>query len=554
MIRKHLGVLAAAICSILCFTSVDTHAFSEGYVLTGAYGGTSTVLLDSLGNTAYKWDHSSLPNPKSGYSCYLLKSGHLLRSASVPDGSVIQSMAPIQGIIQELDRDGKVLWSYTLASNDSGMLHHDMKIMPNGHIIAVAFVPLTKTKMIAAGIDTVLLKGMTGTKFILSERIIEIDPKAAGGPKIVWQWCIHDHVTPDAQAASHPELFSGSIVTAPFYTNQWVHLNGLDYNAEHDLILFSSRVFSECFIIDHNTTTQEAASHTGGKRGKGGDILYRWGNPAHYKASGATKITVLHCVNWIPNGYPGAGDIIFFHNNTESQPGMGTARTCSQVVEIKPPMDDQCNFTKTEGQPFAPTEPTWLFAPTDTFFSSFAMSSAFRMPNGNTMAHVAYPPSQGGSSWGSLGGSSMLFEIDKNKNVTWKYTLKMGDGDNDGDDQYGAFGSMAQTAFNPAKIMYYDKNYEGVKNLLNNVSVQDQEKNRSVLNPVLTQFSGSIHFSGIQGARVEIINMQGKKITSVQVTSNSLNLDIGNYSAGHYYAKVVMNNKIETISAFNVIR
>ncbi|MBN1602416.1 MAG: aryl-sulfate sulfotransferase [Chitinispirillaceae bacterium] len=548
MIRKHSGFLAAAICSILCFTTLKTYAMSEGYVLTGAYGGTSTMLLGSQGNVEFKWDHSTLENPKNGYSCYLLKNGNLLRSASVPDGSVIQSMAPIQGIIQEIDRDGNIVWSYKLADNNEGMLHHDMKIMPNGNIIGVVFVPLTKTKMIEKGIDTVLLKGMTGTKFILSEKIIEIDPKAEGGPKIIWEWCIHDHVIPDAQAADHPELISGSIVNAPFYTNQWVHLNGIDYNAELDMILFSSRVFSECFIIDHGTTTQEAAGHTGGARGKGGDILYRWGNPANYKATGATKITVLHCVNWIPNGYPGAGNIIFFHNNTESQQtSHGSARTCSQVIEIKPPMDAQGKFEKTAAQPYAPTTPTWLFAPTDTFFSSFAMSSAFRMPNGNTLAHVAYPPSTNSSPW-SLGGSSMICEIDKNKNFVWKYTLKMEEATTN-----PGMGMMQQS-FNPAKIMYYNKDYEGVKKLLNNTSIQDQKKNRSSMNPVLTQSSGLIHISGIDGAKVDIINMQGKKIRSVKVTSNSLELSLHGYSAGHYYARIVMNNRTEMISTFNVIK
>ena len=53
-------------------------------------------------------------------------------------------------------------------------------------------------------------------------------------------------------------------------------MNAVDYNAEFDQLMISVHNLSEVWIIDHSTTTAEAAGHTGGRSGKGGDILYRW--------------------------------------------------------------------------------------------------------------------------------------------------------------------------------------------------------------------------------------------------------------------------------------
>ena len=52
--------------------------------------------------------------------------------------------------------------------------------------------------------------------------------------------------------------------------------------------MVSFNVPSELILVDHGTTTEEAATRMDqgkGKRGKGGDILFRYGNPQVYRVS-----------------------------------------------------------------------------------------------------------------------------------------------------------------------------------------------------------------------------------------------------------------------------
>ena len=62
----------------------------------------------------------------------------------------------------------------------------------------------------------------------------------------------------------------------------WLHLNSVNYNAELDQIVVSVHNTGEIWVIDHSTSMAEAAGHTGGNSGRGGDILFRWGNPQAY--------------------------------------------------------------------------------------------------------------------------------------------------------------------------------------------------------------------------------------------------------------------------------
>ena len=147
--------------------------------------------------------------------------------------------------------------------------------------------------------------------------------------------------------------------------------------------MLSSREFSEFWIIDHSTTTAQAASHSGGRSGHGGDLLYRYGNPQTYdRGTAADRVFYYqHDPKWIPAGSPGAGDITVF-NNGVGRPG---DQDYSSVDEITPPpVDASGNYLLTAGQAYGPSTPTWIYVAPPAYFSAI-IGSATRLPNGNTL-------------------------------------------------------------------------------------------------------------------------------------------------------------------------
>ena len=76
-----------------------------------------------------------------------------------------------------------------------------------------------------------------------------------------------------------------------------------------DQIALTVRGCNEIWILDHSTTTKEAAGHTGGKHGKGGDLIYRWGNPAAYGRGTMRDQQLIqqHDAEWIPAAPPEQG-------------------------------------------------------------------------------------------------------------------------------------------------------------------------------------------------------------------------------------------------------
>src|SRR5207253_10929770 len=138
-------------------------------------------------------------------------------------------------------------------------------------------------------------------------------------------------------------------------------------------------------IIDHSTTTAQAAGHRGGRYGEGGDRLYRWGNPQAYRAGAARdqQLGRQHDAHWIPRGLPGEGHVLLF-NNGRGRPGPDGRY--SSVDEIVLPVDRKGHYTLKPGAAYGPDKPVWSYsAPRKSDLFAPIMSSAQRLSNGNTL-------------------------------------------------------------------------------------------------------------------------------------------------------------------------
>jgi hypothetical protein len=192
-------------------------------------------------------------------------------------------------------------------------------------------------------------------------------------------------------------------------SDDWTHVNALDYNADLDQIIFSSNYLSEVYVIDHSTTPYEAQRSSGGRYGRGGNFLYRWGHTENYDRGTAEDRTLFnqHDVQWIRPGLPGAGNILIFNN------GGGQLRPYSSVVEIAPAMHEDGSYVLGDDGAYGPAELAWEYAPTDEdIFFSWFISGAQRLANGNTLVNH--------------GADAKVREVTADGEIVWEYQFDDG--------------------------------------------------------------------------------------------------------------------------------
>lgn len=359
-------------------------------------GSTSTQLIDTNNIIFKTWTHNAAN--RTGYSSYLMPGGILWRSVSMQGNQL--TGGGITGKIQKLAWDGTVLWDYTHSSS-TYVLHHDICPLPNGNVLLISYDVHSAAELSQAGSSSNIL--------IWSEKIIEVQQTGPTTGNIVWQWKVWDHLVQNINPTK--DNYETSIVEHPERFNinyqirkDWIHMNGLDYNPITDQIAFSSHNLNEWYIIDHSTTMAEAATGSGGNSGKGGNLLFRWGNPAAYQATGTKVLNVTHDAHWIPEGVPNAGRLVGFNNG-----GITTPSNKSTVDMVIPPANEY-TFNLTLGQAFQPA--TYDFRhPCNGYTTN--MGNSQQLPNGNMLVCVAttglmYEVNSAGTTiWSRNGGGAV---------------------------------------------------------------------------------------------------------------------------------------------------
>ena len=367
---------------------------SAGYTLIDGGRVITSYIVDNNGQLVHTWDLETTTNPR------LLENGNLLAKAGPT--------------VFEADKDGNIVWEYTHPDR----LHHDLRPMPNGNILLLSRKEKTAAEAIDAGANTDYITA--DDTVVRYDYIAELQPdRSEEGGKIVWEWHMWDHLVQDfdpgksnyGAVAEHPELIDLNYTLASLAKREQsridlIHANAIDYNPELDQIMLSAHAFSELWIIDHSATAGQAAGHSGGNGGRGGDLLYRWGNPRAYGAGAKADQQLFwpHQTHWIPEGLPGAGNILVFNNGHEFG---RQQRGYSSIVELAPPVDGY-NYRLAPGRAYGPAEPEWTYTatPPADFYAPYR-SGVQRLPNGNTLICIA--------------NKGTVLEVTPDGKTVWKY-------------------------------------------------------------------------------------------------------------------------------------
>ena len=384
----------------------DTSSY-DGYTLFSPMTFTSSYLINNCGEKVHEWTFDGLP----ALSAYLQEDGTITRAERIPGAF---GAGGTGGKIVKKSWDNELLWTFTY-SDDTVRQHHDFQVLPNGNVMLLAWERKTVEEAVQAGRSAHLTTG-EGVWF---EHLVEIKPIGIDSGEIVWEWHIFDHLIQDRDDSK--DNF-GSVVDSPNKLNinykagnpfspanpgppDWLHMNSVQYHEGRDEIMLSARNTNEVYIIDHSTTTEEAASNEGGNSGKGGQLLFRWGNIEAYDKGTEDDVMLFaqHHAAWIDPKDPDNSSFTVFNNGVDRPIG-----AISSIEIVEPTMTDN-EYTISEEGIYSIDSLRTILDTQGYGFTSTRLSGAQRLKNGNLLI--------------ASGNSGKIVEITSDLELVWEYVI-----------------------------------------------------------------------------------------------------------------------------------
>lgn len=384
--------------------SLKSWLADDGYTLLYPHNQSNVYLINNCGEIVHMWEGEEETKP--GNTAYLMENGNLVvtsRPSSIA-GDVIWAGGGGANIIVKT-WDNETLSTFTL-NDENDRLHHDIEVLPNGNVLAITWENFTKEDAIAVGRDSMNLPDNA----LWPDYVLELNPESG---EIVWEWHAWDHLIQDYDATKvnfgvvgdHPELIDINFDTHDGDAD-WLHANAIDYHPLFDQVMLSIPYFNEVWVIDHSTTTEQAAGSNGGLSGIGGDLMYRWGNPATYRAGDSTdqKLFFQHDTHWnldyISPGNVDFGKVFVFNNR------VGVDFSTVNIFDPKF-VEYDGNYMIMDGQYIPADFDFTLTHPTPQRMFSTGLSSFQQLGNDNYLITV--------------GRFGYTFEITPDNEIVWEY-------------------------------------------------------------------------------------------------------------------------------------
>jgi hypothetical protein len=365
-------------------TRYDPAKAFNSYVLFTA-GDNIARLIDLNGNPVHEWKdaagHSTLIDPALNGG----KRGHVLVTFDTTEGrgtdlvpGVVRTR--IAKTIGELDWNGQRVWEFgAKAPGGAAQQHHDWARLANGNTVVLA-------NQVHA------IKGFKQAQ-VLDDVIYEVNT----GGEVVWTWVASEHLDEFGFTAQELELIRNTENPDYFHVNnlkvvgpnKWFSAG--DARFHPDNLLFDARNANFIAIIERKT----------------GKVVWTLG--PHYAVTGGAQrsrkvprlvdqIAGQHDAHIIPQGLPGAGNLLVFDNQGQAgyPPAILPITGGSRILEIDP----------------VKKEIVWQYTGEDSggtalSFRSPNISSARRLPNGNTFIDE--------------GQSGRLFQVTRDGEIVWEY-------------------------------------------------------------------------------------------------------------------------------------